>query len=335
ESVGATVADFPLARLDQPALDALLARFDRRDIEDLYPLAPLQKGILFHALYEAGEAPYITQTQYELEGELDLAAFRQACQAVVARHAILRTGFVWDGLDEPLQKVHRAVEVPVVWEDWRELPSEERRARLEDHLRAEREHGFDLEQPPLIRLWLAQIAEQSHLCVWSSHHLLLDGWCLAVVLGETMSFYEASRQGREIRLRPPRPFRDYIAWLAQQELSQAEIYWRKTLAGFRAPTLLPLDRPFSSHARAGGWRELPQPVGVDSSERLTALARRHRLTLNTLFQGAWAVVLSRYGGGQDIVFGSIVSGRPPELPGVESILGLFINTLPFRTDVSP
>ena len=330
EAGGYTPSDFTLAALTQGDLDRLLA--DRRGIEDLYPLAPLQSGMLFHTLYEPNQGSYVTQMSCGLEGELDLSSFRRAWEAVVSRHAILRTGFLWEGLETPLQSVSREATLGVSYEDWRDLGEEARRGRLESFLAADRQRGFELGSPPLMRLALMRLGEQEHQCVWSMHHILLDGWCLGVIFGEVVAHYEGYRAGREVALERPRPYRDYIAWLQGQDLAVAELWWREQLAGFKSPTPLPLDRPFQGEN--GGCSEERVHLGVGDTARLQGLARRRQLTLNTLVQGAWSVLLSRYSGERDVLFGGVVSGRPAELVGVESMLGLFINTLPVRVEVA-
>jgi len=329
EAGGFTPSDFPLARLDQAALDRL-----GRDpgIEDLYPLAPLQEGILFHSLYTAGADVYFEQLTAEIEGPLDPPVFAAAWQRVVERHPVLRTSFLWRGLDSPLQLVRREAELPWTVEDWRGLPAADLDARWRDLLGADRARGFDLERPPLMRLALARTGEEVHRLVWSSHHLLFDGWCFSLLLGEVFALHEGAPLPP-----PPRPYRDYIAWLGRRDEAEAERYWRQRLQGFTAPTPVPFDRPEAlsgRHAgRADDYFERTLTLPVPRAGALETLAQRLQVTLNTLIQGAWALLLSRYAGSSDVVFGAVTSGRPAELPGVESMVGLFINSLPVRADI--
>ena len=334
EAGGFSPSDFPLARLDQATLDAVLGA--DRSVEDVYPLAPLQQGMLFHTLYSPGSELYFEQMTATLAGRLDVPAFARAWQEVVDRQPILRTAFAWGGLAEPLQIVRRGVCLPWRLEDWRGEAGVE--ARWRELLAADRARGFDPARPPLLRLTLVRTGEGEHRLVWSFHHVLLDGWCLSLVFREVLTLYAAHRQGGEtaVLLEPVRPYRDYIAWLGRQDPEKAESYWRAELAGFTAPTPIPFDHPEEPAAgRAEDFREVGSVLPEPAAAALAAAARARGLTLNTLTQGAWALLLSRYGGGRDVVFGGVVSGRPADLPGVESMIGLFINTLPMRVDVDP
>ena len=339
---GYTPSDFPLARLDAATLDELLSSDrDVQDLEDLYPLAPLQQGMLFHDLYAPGSGLYLQQLTCTLSGPLDREAFRRAWQGVVDRHPALRTAFLWQGLARPLQAVRRNVDLP--WEevDLRGTSAAELPGRLGRLAADLLSRGFDPGRAPLMRAALARTGEEEHRFLWTFHHLLFDGWCLAILFRDVFALYQAAVAGPFAStagiagLPPAPPYRDYIAWLEGRDTAAAERYWRGVLAGFAEPTRLPFDRPkaLSGSAETGGDLELVLPAATTAD--LAALARASELTLNTLFQGVWALLLSRYGGGRDVVFGTVVAGRPPELPGVETMVGLFINTLPVRLDPDP
>ncbi|HEX6289370.1 MAG TPA: amino acid adenylation domain-containing protein, partial [Herpetosiphonaceae bacterium] len=328
---GYTPSDFPLARLDQPTLDRLVGH--DRQIEDIYPLSPMQQGMLFHSVYASGTGVYVEQVAFRLEGALDLAALQRAWATLVERHAVFRTGFVWQGVSTPLQIVRQQVDVPWQIEDWQPLSPDRQAERRDTYLQADRRRGFALLPAPLLRLALFQVGPTSYEFVWSQHHLLLDGWSLPLVFSEIFTAYEQLIRGQEPQLARPRPYRDYIAWLQRQDLAQAEAFWRQRLDGVTAPTPLGVDQRLvdgeTGHAS----------VEVRFSEAATtafqALAREHSLTMSTLVQGAWALLLSRYSGQPDIVYGVTVSGRPPEIAGVEQMIGIFINTLPMRVQVDP
>ncbi|HEX6371120.1 MAG TPA: non-ribosomal peptide synthase/polyketide synthase [Longimicrobium sp.] len=327
---GYTPSDFPLAELAQEELDALAA--GGGEIEDLYPLAPLQEGMLFHALYGGESQAYQVQIAYRLEGPLDADLLRRAWAEVASRHAILRTSFAWDGLRRPLQRVHAAVELPWTAEDWRGRSAGEQEAALEAYLEADRARGFALDQAPLLRFALFQLDDEARWLVWNQHHLLLDGWSSSRVLNEVFRLYGAWSRGEGVELPRVRPYRDYIGWLRRQDPGAAERYWRGVLAGFVAPTPFGVDRPAGPGA-GKRYARLQSTLAPESTRRLEEAARRRQVTLNTVVQGAWALLLSRYGGEEDVVFGNTVSGRPPELEGVEEMVGLFINTLPARVQV--
>ncbi|GEJ57771.1 hypothetical protein AMYX_25120 [Anaeromyxobacter diazotrophicus] len=306
------------------------------EVEDLYPLSPMQQGMLFHTLRDPGSGVYVEQLAFELEGALDADAFARAWQLVLARHPILRTGFVWEGVDEPLQLVHRGVELPLEREDWRGLGAEAQAARLEERFRQERARGFDLAVPPLLRLGLARTGDAVHLFTFSHHHLLLDGWSVPLVLKDVLAAYEALRRGEAPRLPPVRPYRDFIAWLQRRDPARSEDFWRRALAGVRQPTPLGIDHPAAAAAEdAPPALQHELVLGPAELASILALARRLHLTPSTVVLGAWALLLSRYSGEEDVVFGATVSGRPADLPGAESTVGLFINTLPVRVRVDP
>jgi len=336
EAGGFTPSDFPLAGLGQAALDRVIG--NDRGVEDLYPLAPMQQGMLFHSLYTAGADLYVEQLTAELAGPFDQAAFIAAWRRVVERHPALRTGFLWQEVEPPLQLVRRQAELPWTAEDWRGLPPAALESRWRSLLAADRARGFDLGRPPLLRITLVRVGEEEHRLVWSSHHLLFDGWCFPLLLSEVFALYEAAVAGREAHLPPPpRPYRDYIAWLAERDQAAAEGYWRRTLAGFAVPTPAPFDHPAAlgraDGSHAADYHERTAVLPASRTAGLESLAQRLQVTLNTLVQGAWALLLSRYAQVSDVVFGAVVSGRPAELPGVESMVGLFINSLPVRVEI--
>ena len=333
---GVTPSDFPLAKLDQAALDRVVVE---RHVEDVYPLSPMQEGLLFHALESPTEALYHEQGRYEFEGPLEAPALRRAWELVVERHAVLRTRFAWQGLEHPVQVVERGLPLPWQEEDWRGLEVEERERRFERLLEADREQGFDPARAPLMRLCLVRLENERHRLLWSFHHALLDGWSVPLVLQEVLELHRSRAQLRSVGAAGAQAFRRYVDWLAGQDRDAAERYWRAELAGFRAPT--PLG-PWLGRARAGaqatggGPREVAERLMVveaETTEQLRRFSRRHGLTLSTLVQGAWAVLLSRYSGERDVLFGVTVSGREASIPGVEQGIGLFINTIPLRLHV--
>ncbi|HHO67711.1 MAG TPA: non-ribosomal peptide synthetase, partial [Gammaproteobacteria bacterium] len=318
---GYTPSDFPLARLDQATLDSHPDLKDRR-LQDVYPLSPLQSGMLFHSLHHPGSGEYLEQYLCTLEGELDVEAFTRAWQRLIDRHGILRTRFLWDGLDEPLQAVMTDATLPWRIEDWRDSDAAGRRARLDDYLAHDRRSGLLLSQAPLMRMLLARLENDRYQLVWSFHHLLMDGWCLHLVLDEVFAHYRALRSGQQATLPQPRPYRDFIAWQRGQDQDAAQQYWTTLLAGFDSPNRIRLGPVAATDATTANLRRaLPAALG----QRLQALAREHHLTLNTLVQGAWSLLLNRYSGQRDVVFGVTVSGRTPEIEGAEHMIGLFIN----------
>ena len=335
---GFTPSDFPEARVSREDLDRLLARLGgrQRDIETLCELSPMQQALLFHSLYSLGSGVYMMQISLRLSGRLDVAAFLRSWQRAIERHGLLRTGFSWEKLEKPLQVVYQHVDLPVERASWGGLDAAEQRARLAAYLDEDRERGFNLTAAPLMRLALFDLGLQEHQLVWTQHHLVSDGWSQGLLLGELFTCYGAFVEGREPSLRPAGSFWDYIAWLQRQDLAEAEAFWRRRLAGFEAPTLLA-----GGDGRGAARLDLRDPrqrlaqVPAETMAALRELARQNHLTLNTLVQGAWSLLLAQATGEDEVVFGNTVAGRPPEMPGAEAIFGVFINTLPVRVAVDP
>ncbi len=329
---GRTPSDFPLAGLDQAGVDRLVG--DGRSVEDVYPLTPMQSGMVFHGLSHGDQGLYLQQVSFVLEGVTDAELLADAWQHVVDRTPVLRSRVVLDGVSRPLQVVQRRATVPVTHLDWTHLPENERHDRLQRLLDRDRAQGVDLTQAPLLRLTLARVSGDEVQVVWTFHHLLLDGWSVFHFLTDVLDCHAALSGGRPLRPAARRPFGEYVRWLAERDQREAVAYWRHTLSGLTGATPLGYDRPPSpAHASLStDWA----PVRLDEagSAALQEFAKRHRLTLNTVVQGAWAVLLSRLSGRRDVCFGATVSGRPVDLPGADAMTGLFINTVPVRVDVA-
>jgi non-ribosomal peptide synthase protein (TIGR01720 family) len=333
-AVGLTPSDFPLAGLTGEELAELSGRFP--GIADIYPLTPVQEGLLFHTLYEPGSGVYVTHAHWTFRGDLDTAALRRAWQHVAERHTALRTAFAWERLRRPMQVVLRAVDVPWEEHDWRGL--EGAGERLEALLRADRGEGFEVERPPLMRLYLLRLEEDVHGLVWSFHHLLIDGWAVHLIFSEVIACYAAFRHGLAPPLAPAHSYGDYVDWLRRQDLARAEAFWRRNLAGFSKPVPLPgaLERPAGEAPAESPRFRRSLALPPEKAAALQAFGRGHQLTLNSLVQGALAMLLASHAGGQrDVVFGSVTSGRPDSLEGIETMVGLFINTLPLRVRIEP
>ena len=303
-----------------------------KEVEVSYALSSMQQGMLLHSLHERGA--YIQQLTCDLRETLDPLALLQAWQQVLQRHEILRTAFRWEDIAEPIQEVYKAVELPWRNEDWSQLPPKLRQQKFDDFLASDRQDGFDVTAPPLVRLAHFKLADTHHRLVWTFHHVLLDGRSQFAVLQEVFALYDARGNGSLPELRTRRPYRDYINWLQQQEWSKARDFWREYLRGFKPLPLKAAGEEFTSPA----LRCFPTQSLELSEELSTALklvAERHQITLNTMVQASWALLLSRYYGSEDIVFGATRACRHLTLTESDSMLGLFINTVPLRVDVDP
>jgi len=313
---GMTASDFPLSRLNQQQLESLPVAANA--VQDIYTLSPMQQGMLFHTLYEQAAGDYINQVRVTAEG-LDVLRFQQAWDATVQAHDVLRSGFFWEGqLEWPCQVVYRDARLPIEELDWRCMP--ERELALQNLQQDQRRQGFDLGKAPLARLLLVRTDEQRHELIYTHHHILMDGWSNSRLFGEVLQRYAGvavpEAAGR---------YRDYIGWLQQRDPGNTEAFWREQLNILQTPTRLG-----SSQAQAiEGYGERLCSLERPLTARLEAFARRNKVTLNTLVQAAWLILLQRYAGGQSVVsFGATVAGRPAEVAGVEEQIGLFINTLP-------
>ncbi len=301
------------------------------NVTDIYPLSPVQNGMLFHTLTAPDSGVYVEQYCFTVLGALDVDIFKAAWGEVINRHPVFRTAFIWEGLDEPLQVVRTHVSLPWADFDWRSLDSADVDARIRDFLREDRSRGFILEQAPLSRIALMRIDDQKHQVVWSVHHLLTDGWSIALVKNELFDIYAILLRGEIFHANTPPPYRDYIAWLQKQDFDLAEPFWREELRSFSVPTSLRIGD--AGPDLAGKYDDQELALSTSTTNSLRTLARHNRLTLNTLVHGAWSILLSRYSGEHDVVYGTTVSGRPAALPRVEEIIGPFINTIPVRVNV--
>ncbi|WP_141693646.1 non-ribosomal peptide synthetase, partial [Streptomyces sp. PTY087I2] len=325
---GHTPSDFDLVALTQAEVDGL-TQFG--ETADVLPLAPLQQGLLFHALYdENGSDVYNVQMAFGFEGELNSSALRAAAAELLRRHANLRSGFHSRENGDPVQVIPRQVDLPWTEVDLSGLPEEERNAELARLVGEDRVRRFDLTAPPLMRFTLVTLGAGSHRFLVTNHHILLDGWSTPVLLDELFALY--ATQGDASDLPRVTPYRDYLAWLTEQDRAEAEAAWADEFSGLEEPTLL---------AGSAGDQDfaLPERLVVELSTDETALllaeCRRLGVTTNTAVQTAWAMLLGHLTGRDDVVFGATVSGRPADIPGIESMVGLFINTLPVRIVLDP
>ncbi|WP_419998139.1 amino acid adenylation domain-containing protein [Streptomyces boninensis] len=306
-------------------------------LEAVLPLTPLQQGMLFHAQYDGGAADgdaidfYNVQTPLEIVGALDPEVLRGSSAALLDRHGSLRAGFLRRRSGEAVQAVARAVEPHWETVDLSGFGADERGVRLARLLTEDRARRFDMARPPLLRFTLIRLAADRHVLVLTNHHILLDGWSVPLLLSDLFRIYAAG--GTAEGLEPVAPFADYLSWIDRQDRDQAERSWRDALSGIEGPTLV-ADGTGTGSADRGQRRvvaELPQDV----TRRITELARSRELTVNTVIQGAWSLLLTSLTGSHDVVYGNTVAGRPPELPGSDRMVGLLINTVPARVRIDP
>nr|WP_146469877.1 non-ribosomal peptide synthetase [Pseudomonas carnis] len=329
---GLTPSDFPLARLTQVQLDALPVSASA--IEDVYPLTPMQEGLLLHTLLEPGTGLYYMQDRYRINSALDPERFAQAWQAVIARHEALRASFCWNVGEDMLQVIHKPGSTPIEYLDWSADPQDEHEPRLQALLKAEREAGFDLLNQAPFHLRLIRVGEARYWFMMSNHHILIDAWCRSLLMNDFFDIYTALGEGRDAQLATPPRYRDYIAWLQRQDLNEARQWWQQNLQGFERATPIPSDRPFlREHAGGSGGMVVGDcytRLDARDGAQLRELSQAHQLTVNTFAQAAWALVLRRLSGDRDVLFGVTVAGRPVDMPEMQRTVGLFINSIALR-----
>ncbi|OXM47308.1 non-ribosomal peptide synthetase [Amycolatopsis alba] len=320
---GHTPSDFPLTALTQPEVAEVEAAVP--DLLDIWPLSPLQEGLLFHATDERGPDVYASMRKLALDGPLDVARFRASWQVLLDRHPALRASFRQLESGTAVQAIAREVTLPWQETDLSGLPEDEALAEFDRIAEAQQAERFDLARGPLLRLHLVRLGERRHRLVFTSQHIVADGWSLPLIADGVLKAYEAGGDGRA--LPAVTSYRDYLAWIARQDKTAAREAWRTELAGLDEAThVVPPDSILTPIE--------PERVGFElddeTSRSVVEFTRRHGVTANTLFQGVWALHLAWLAGRNDVVFGAAVAGRPPEIPGVESAVGLFMNMLPVR-----
>lgn len=332
DAFGYTPSDFPLAALDQISIDRLFGQ--TQGIEGVYPLSPMQEGMLFHSLFDNDSTVYFEQLSVEVVGEVTRELLQDAWNQVIRRHPVLRSAFHWQDMNRPLQVVHNNIAAEVNEFDWRDIDPAQVEHKLAVWMEKDRHRGFAFEKPGLTRMSWIDLPERRARLIWSFHHIVLDGWSLPLVIGEVFMIYTALAKGRAPQLPSPGRYEDFIGWLERIDKADALQFWKHYLEGFQAPTPLAGKKPLPPEGTPKTFDEDELRFSTEFTGRLQQFARENHITLNTVIQGAWGVLLARYSGENDVVFGTTVSGRPAELTGVEHIVGLFINTLPLRIRVN-
>lgn len=320
---GYTPSDFPLSRLNQKTIDQVFSSIPH--LQDIYPLSPLQEGLLFNDLLHSDRDTYFIQTGFELEGEINVSTIKLAWEQVVRQHDVLRTGFQWQGLENPLQFVLQRVDLPWKLYDWQEFSKEIQQIKLQEYIAQDRENRFELFQPPLMRLALVKLSAKKFFLIWSFHHLILDGWSSALIFNQ---LFASLLKPQNYHPEYVPSYRSYIEKLQQLPIDQAKAFWVAYLSDssnkslFKSSTALPHHKTFS-------WE-----LSDSESGSVKEFARKNQLTLSSVMQLAWGVALAWYFQEDDFIFGVTISGRSLDLPKIDQMVGLFINTLPFRFKIS-
>ncbi|HLP46245.1 MAG TPA: condensation domain-containing protein, partial [Candidatus Kapabacteria bacterium] len=301
------------------------------DIKDMYPLSPMQEGILFHYLVDKDSFSYFGQVSYHVSGEIDIKLFDEAFNRLTGRYDILRTIFFHEKVKRPLQVVLKKRKAAVYYEDISALNENETKDYLRNFKEKDKKKGFDLSKGMPIRINILKTSPAGYEIIWSYHHIIMDGWCADILVKEMTYIYYQLKGGGKIELPVPVSYRQFIKWLEQQDKEKGLSYWRTYLENYETPAVIPKIEP--------GRKEFLQEqlrlmINKELSERLTAVANENQVTVSTFFHMVWGILLQRYNDTGDVVFGSVVSGRSAEIPGIESAIGLFINTIPVRVQCS-
>lgn len=302
-----------------------------KKIKNIYPLSHMQEGMLFHSFLRKEEGAYVEQSLFTIKGSLSYDWFQRSIQAIIDRHDIFRTVFLphVPHLSGPRQVVRTEREFHLYSEDISHLQINDQHEFIDCFKEKDKQKGFDLQKDMLMRISLFKTAEDEHVCIWSHHHILMDGWCLGIVLQEFMQIYQSIHAGKPLSLDPVRPYSTYISWLTNRDKETAAEYWGSYLKNYSTPS--PLPRVSDEEKKEGYHREdLIFSLNKPLTDKLKETAKQHGVTLATLIQAVWGVMLQQYNRTDDVVFGAVVSGRPSEIPGVEQMIGLFINTIPVR-----
>ncbi|MBL8192752.1 MAG: AMP-binding protein, partial [Blastocatellia bacterium] len=307
----------------------------KANIEDIYALSPMQQGMLFHSVYAKGSGEYFQQFSCDIEGELNIEIFEQVWQELVNIHPVLRTVFIWENRKKPLQVVYKQVKISIKQEDWQAFSTDEQKDRLLVYLAEDRNKSFNLSKAPLMRLTLIQMGIKKYRFIWSHHHIILDGWSIPIVLEQLFLIYESLNKGQKINLPYLPNYRSYIDWLDKQNLEKAKQFWSNLLLGFTTPTKLSIENTLSTTSKQEvNYNQEESLLSKDQTTNLQTCAKQYQLPMNVLIQGAWGLLLNHYSNESDIVYGSVVSGRPTSLKDTDKMIGLFINTLPVRIKIN-
>lgn len=302
----------------------------KSDLKDIYPLSPLQEGLLFHHLYDKESTAYFEQVAYRMTGDIDLKAFEESWNYLLMRHDILRTLFIYEQTARPLQVVVKERKIEFHYNDIRSLSEDEQHRHLNDFKQRDRKRSFDLSKDVLMRINIFQTNENDFYVVWSHHHILIDGWSLGILSREFVKVYESLKNGQQPNLPLPTPYAHFIKWLEKRDDQKTEHFWKQYLSGYEQQVVIPKyhhPNETKTDRRGADYRfELDE----DRTLSLNKLAVENRVTINTVIQCLWAILLSKYNHVEDIVFGVTASVRPEAIRGINDMVGLFINTIPTR-----
>ncbi|WP_143192217.1 condensation domain-containing protein, partial [Paenibacillus helianthi] len=304
----------------------------KTEIKKMYPLAPLQEGMLFHHVMNKGDLQYFVQTSFEVRGSLDIDLLEQSYQELINRYDVLRSVFVFENIRRSLQVVLEQWKFTIDVQKIANKSDAEQEEAMNRYMEEDKNKGFDLTTTIPMRVAVFEMGEQQFKVIWSFHHIMTDGWGLGVLFGELLQIYESLNKGTPLQLETAQPYSRFIQWLEKQDKVKASDYWKNYLKTIDEVTSLP---GYKKTADGYKQEELWFALGEEQTRKLQQLANQYQVTLNTMMQTIWGVVLQKYNRANEVVFGAVVSGRPAVIPGIEKMVGLFINTIPVRISSSP
>ncbi|MCP4215525.1 MAG: hypothetical protein GY765_12805, partial [bacterium] len=331
EETELTPGDLTYKELPIEVLDRLNTEYP---VEDIYTLTPMQEGMLFHSLYDDSSAAYCIQSSYRLNGKWHIDVLEKTLKELVQRYAILRTAFVHNHFERPLQVVLKERQPDFLYEDLQDTDGENacKAEYVREYKEKDRERVFVPGKDVLMRMAVFRTAPMEYELIWSLHHILMDGWCIGILISEFLEIYNSFLENRDYRLPGVIPYRNYIEWLEKQDKLSSKNFWKKYLAGYDTLASIPKKNTNAADEQTFDNRNVDCTLDSEATDKLNRLAAEKQVTVNLIMQAVWGLILGNYSGKKDVVFGSVVSGRPSEIDGVESIVGLFINTIPVRVN---
>ncbi|NFP13414.1 condensation domain-containing protein, partial [Clostridium botulinum] len=333
EKTELTPTDLGDSNLTIDQLDILNLKYRNKglEIKNIYSLTPMQMGMLFHALKDKESSSYFEQSILTLKGEIDLNTFERSFNKVIERYDILRTVFVYENVDKPKQIVFKERKTKISYEDISQLSNESKESYIENFISKDKEKGFSLEKDLLIRMSILKVEKDKYEVVWSFHHILMDGWCLNIIMNDFFNIYSQLQEEKSIEIPKVTPYIEYIKWLEDRKKlnNEGEEYWRSYLSCYEDVAGIPISTKRHKEEKYE-LKELKFVINKEKTKKLERIVKTEQVTMNTIIQAVWGILLQRYNNIDDVVFGTVVSGRNADIEGIDRMVGLFINTIPVR-----
>ncbi len=322
-----TSSDFVEEEVEQ-IVEYVSGTFKNPEIKDIYSLSAMQEGMLFHYLVNEQSTAYIEQMNLRINGSIDHELFGEAFNKIIQRHDVLRTLFLYKNMKKPRQVVLKQRTSSIRFENIFHLKKSEQEKYIKDFIIKDRETGFDLTSDVPMRFSILKLSETEYAITRSFHHIIMDGWCSEILQKEMLEIYYSLLSKAPLQLPAPVPYQHFIKWLESQDKDEGLNYWREYLIGFDTPSWI----PHFKEAEEGQYRQLRHlfRLNRELSEKLNSFSSKNGLTLNSIIQSVWGILLQHYNNSNDVLFGFVVSGRPVEIPNIEMMIGLCINTIPMR-----